>query len=396
LTANRESGILEIPDVYIRYLNECVGSQSVLRRTITMATMRTTNAISRIMRIRRPGRGMPLGRSTLLVAVLALTIAACAGETASTTTTEAAPDTSAPPAETTTTEPATTSTAAPVPLHIALNASASSLSAYVAITQGFFAEQGLEVTHEIQPNITLIPDQLGRQVDIGFGVGPITINAASQGLDIAVISGNDVQNEDVGGVAVVVSSDIESIADLVGRTIGAPTLAGNVHLATQEWLDQNGVDPADVNFVQVPPPDMMAQLQGGVIDGVEALEPTVTAATSAGFVSLGDPQLAVAPETVGSYWIATRTWALENGDVIQRYRTALDNANAWILENPDEAYDQIVELTGFPIEAARTIVLNQFSTAVTPENLQVWGDLMTKWGGFTGEVDYEALVITGE
>src|SRR5258708_11050686 len=82
---------------------------------------------------------------------------------------------------------------------------------------------------------------------------------------------------------------IKSIADLKGKTIGAPTLTGNINLATKAWLRASGVDPASVRFVQVPTPNMIDQLGAGLIDAAELIAPFDTLAMAKGFNNVGDP-----------------------------------------------------------------------------------------------------------
>lgn len=281
-------------------------------------------------------------------------------------------------------------------VRIAQNNTASSLLVDVAEAQGFFTDHDLDVTSTPLADITVIPSLLGTQYDIGFSVAPMIINAASAGVDIVAISGNDVES-DVPSFEVFGRDGITDVSQLEGKKIGTPTLTGNINLLTKAWLDSHGVDPSTVQYIQVATPNMIDQLKAGQIDAAELQNPFISAAEAADMPMLGALDRALNGEYVGqSYWIANGVWAAENPEVAERFRAALDDAAAWIDANPEDAYETVAEATDVSIEVAKMSPLSKYGTAIAPGTFATWLDAMTAYNGFTGTVDVDKLTAAGK
>jgi len=280
-------------------------------------------------------------------------------------------------------------------IRLALNNTASSLAAVVADDQGFFTDHELDVEITTLADISKIPPALGNQFDIGFGVQPTVIRGSAQGLDMVVVSGNGVSSTDSTDVLLMTSADsgISGPEDFAGKTLGAPTLTGNLHYATLYWLQENGVDPDSVNQVQVATPAMLDQLDQGVIDVAEVQQPFITAAEEAGMVVVEYPLAAVADPVGMSVWTASGDWAEENPDAIADYRAALDDAIAWMAEHEDETKSILATYTGQDAALVDKAPLPRFATDYTADDLAVWDEVLRSVGDFTGDVDYESLVV---
>jgi len=287
--------------------------------------------------------------------------------------------------------------AATTTVRMALNNTSDSLPIVVAQKEGYFAANHLNVTTTTLADITVVPSLLGNQYDVGFTVAPILIRAASAGVKAVMISGNDGDSSQYQGVQVYVRDGISSIADLKGKRIGSPTLTGNLNTATKAWLAKHGVDPASVQFVQVPTPNMADQLKAGQIDAAEMIYPFISTAKADGLTSLGDPERALTSGYLGgTYWAASETWAKANPAAVEGFRAALKSADEWIAKNKEKAYQVVADYTKVPIAQAKVSPIVEYTTTVTPGDLKIWGDAMKKFAGFTGTVDYSSLVYTGK
>lgn len=282
-----------------------------------------------------------------------------------------------------------------VTLRLALNNTVASLPVVVADEQGFFAEEGITAEMTTLADITKIPPTLGKQYDIGFGVQPTLIRAASQGVDIAMISGNAVTSAEKPEYVIMARPDasINGPKDFEGKTLGAPTLAGNVHIGTKYWLQENGVDLSKVDDIQVPTPTMVDQLKEGLIDAAELQQPYTDIAKEAGMVEAGYALGAVADPTTMSSWQSDRAWAEANPDVVESFRTSLDEAMQWIIDNDAEARDLLAEYTGIDRDVVEDMPLQDFTTEVTPDAVEQWDAPMRAVADFTADLDYSKLVI---
>ncbi|MFB2599331.1 ABC transporter substrate-binding protein [Herbiconiux sp. P17] len=281
-------------------------------------------------------------------------------------------------------------------VRVAENNTASSLLVAVAQEQGYFDDHDLDVQGTTLADITVIPSLLGNQYDIGFSVAPMIINAASAGVDVAAISGNDTES-DVPSFEVFGREGITEAGQLEGMKIGTPTLTGNINLLTKAWLDSEGVDPSTVQFIQVATPNMVDQLKAGQIDAAELQNPFISQAEGAGMTNLGSVDRALGGEYVGnSFWISSGAWADANPEVVERFRAALDDAAAWVAANPDDAYQTVADFTKVSVDVAKQSPLGNYGTAIVPGTFDSWLDAMKTYNGFAGTVDVDKLTAAAE
>jgi NitT/TauT family transport system substrate-binding protein len=148
---------------------------------------------------------------------------------------------------------------------------------YVADAKGYFEDEGLDVEIEtIKSGQDAIPLASSGKLDAvlaGFSAG--MFSAIETGLDVSVVGSMGVaptEDEPSPSALIVAkdlydSGDITSVEDLEGRKIGAlggeaATGAFYVSMA----LNEAGVEPESVEFVNLSSPDMPTALKTGGID----------------------------------------------------------------------------------------------------------------------------------
>lgn len=281
-------------------------------------------------------------------------------------------------------------------IRLALNNTSASLPAVIAEKQGYFAKHGLKVTSTVLVDITKIAPALGHQFDIGFGVQPIVIRAWTRGIKIVMVSGNEFTTEEHPELLIIARPDahISSPADLKGKTLAAPTLTGNLHLGTLYWLKQQGIDPSSVRSVQVATPSMIDQLKAGTIDAAEIQQPFAELAINQGLVKVGYPLSAVGEPAQLSIWTASESWAKSHMKEITAFKQALDEANAFIKDQPDQAKAILADFTKLPTDVVNAAPLPSFTTVTGVANLEQWDKVLRDVGNFKGTVNYPDLVVT--
>lgn len=285
-------------------------------------------------------------------------------------------------------------TGTPGEIRIALNNTSDSLAVVVANQQGFFAKRGLKVLPKTLNDISLVPSLLGRQYDVGISVAPIMIRSAAGRLPIVAISGNTGDTAEDQEVQIFVRPDIADMKQLQGKRIAAPTLTGNINIATKAWLGKNGVDPDAEQFVQVPTPNMLDQLRAGQVDAVELIHPFISLAKQAGMRSLGDPERALGEDYVGNtYWVANSSWASANRTEVSAFKAALDEAAQWIRANTEQAYQTSAAYTKVSVPQAKLAPLSGYSTGISADDLKTWGDAMREFGDFGAKPDYGKMIF---
>lgn len=137
--------------------------------------------------------------------------------------------------------------------------------------------------------------------------------------------------------------EIQSIEDLSGKTIAIPGKATVQDFLLQRFIKENGLD---INTVIVKPPEMIAVLEKGEIDGFIAWEPYPARA----YVEGGHTVLVTSREIWAHHpccVVAVRNEYLqENKDVVLAVLAAHVKATTFIRENPEEAVRIGEEFTG--------------------------------------------------
>lgn len=284
-------------------------------------------------------------------------------------------------------------------VRMALAPSLASLPEYVALKQGMFAKQNLDVTIESSADITNLPAALGKQFDFGVGLQNVLISGAASGLPLVASGGGQVEAPDAPNSGLIVKGDsgISGPHDLVGKKVGVATVNGSMGLEFLWWLHQNGVDEKKVHLVQVAFANMADQLRSGSVDAVFPLVPFVTGVLAAvpGSKNLDDPGLSVGKgtPTQGSFLMSDKSWAEQNSGVVCGVEKAMAEAITFIDNSPDQAKQILSDYSKIPMTALQQIDLGQFRAYETAEDLDMWLDVMKTVGDFDGSVRTKDLVI---
>jgi ABC-type nitrate/sulfonate/bicarbonate transport system substrate-binding protein len=224
---------------------------------------------------------------------------------------------------------------------------------------------------------------------------PDLLKAVASGLDVVATSGEVFETEDNASTYVMVAPDsgIKSAQDLKGKLIATPTIGGVIHVSTLYWLKKNGVDPASVRAVEVPFPNMADQLKAKRVDAVEALEPFVGALKAAGNVPLTAPLLSAGKEVIFPFWISSGEWARANKSTVTAWKASLDDAIAFIKQNPDEARTILAQYTKLPEAVVKATPFPTYRTAITAKDIELWENVLREVGQLATTVDPQKLVV---
>jgi NitT/TauT family transport system substrate-binding protein len=270
------------------------------------------------------------------------------------------------------------------------------LPAWVALDKGIFAKHGLAVTLTQIQNLSLLPGTVGKQFEFAASTPTDLLKAVASGLDVVASAGQAIELKSNPTTQVIVRKDggIKAIKDLKGKTIAAPTLGAVIHVATLYWLKKNGVDPESIRGVEVPFPNMGDQLKAGNVDAVEALEPFTGALLAAGNVSLGDPLLAAGDEVLFPFWISDGKWARSNRPVIKAWIDALTETKSFMEANPAETRGILAKYSHLPPAVVEKVPLPTYRFTITPDELEVWINVLKDLGQLSTPIDKGAIVVT--
>lgn len=253
------------------------------------------------------------------------------------------------------------------------------LPAYVAKDQGIFEKNGLDVTLTSVANLGVVTSSLvAGSADIGFSVALTTMQARDAGIDQVVVAGATKLPlpEGFGGILARTDSGIQSADDLAGKRVAVAGLRAFHHLVLVEWLNSKGVDASKVNFVEVPFPQQADVLRSGQVDAVVTVDPIYARVINENIGYFFEDYLAVvSPDTAVDFYVATRDWAENNAEVLEKFRQSLKEGEAFIAANEASARESLQRWTKLPEAIAQIAKIPPFTLEVSPDQMDFWFEL---------------------
>jgi NitT/TauT family transport system substrate-binding protein len=199
----------------------------------------------------------------------------------------------------------------------------STVGVYFAIDNGFMAEQGLQVQVTPYPaDPTNMRALLSRDADIIETGSSTAYLAQASGAPIKIINSPVDKPTD----SIVVTKDITTLADLVGKTFAISQPGDSSQVQAQILARQNGLDPNSINFVSIGgPPDRATALIAGRAQGASltilTLQPVLDA------IDKGDLHVLMTmaqafPDLPLAYDVTRDDVVQSNPDMLTRFTTA--------------------------------------------------------------------------
>ena len=117
---------------------------------------------------------------------------------------------------------------------------------------------------------TVIEAIKARKLDATFMLAPLAMMLREQGVPVKIVY---LGHRDGSTVMVPKDSSAKNLRDLRGKTFARPSKFSNQYLVITKLMEDEGMEPGDINFVDMPPPDMPSALASGAIDAYFIGEP---------------------------------------------------------------------------------------------------------------------------
>lgn len=108
------------------------------------------------------------------------------------------------------------------------------------------------------------------RLQASFIIAPLAMKLREQGVPIKIVY---LGHRDGSTVIVAKGSKAKSLRDLRGKTFAIPSKYSNQNLVIRKLMQDQNVSPDEINFVEMPPPDMPGALASGAIDAYFVGEP---------------------------------------------------------------------------------------------------------------------------
>jgi NitT/TauT family transport system substrate-binding protein len=261
---------------------------------------------------------------------------------------------------------------------------------------GIAAEYGLTLSQEwIESSPAALTALVGGQGQVATVSGWSIVNAVNEGIDVRIVGEAVIAIEGLTTVESLPDSGIESIEDLVGKTVGVVGINSGHDYRISYAMQQAGLDPDSVTFVAVPMGDMAANLQQGTIDAA-----TVLGAAQLGLRTNLDTQM-VADLSGGIFdtwpeiqWVMMGDFVDANPNAVAAFQCAVVVKGQELVNTDDELYDSILkDDLGFDDAAIEADVKQQYLGQNDAESLQRIPDIMFDLGKIPAEFDITDVLV---
>ena len=282
-------------------------------------------------------------------------------------------------------------------VNVGCTATTDCASAAVALEDGIFKKNGLDVTMTLIGLNSNIPAALlSDSIQIGGPTPSVFLQAVDGGLDLVAVAGASSTAQsttDTAGVVASPASGIKGPQDFVGKKVGAPGIGAFLHVLFVKWLIENGVDPKQVNFVEVTFPTMNDTLKSGAVDAVVTAEPMMSRIIASGTGSVVGYYLEKVPERRPAiFYASTRAWADANADALKAFRASIDEAASIVNDNPEKGRQAIANFTKIPMDVLSKMKLSVSDPKVEQEQLDWWVATMNEQNMLQGKPDTASLI----
>lgn len=275
---------------------------------------------------------------------------------------------------------------------------------YVAINQGFFKENGIDIELSTgQGADAVMTAVLSNQCDIGFAGPEASIYVYNEGKEDYCQVFAQMTKKD--GSFLVARNDTDNFSwqDLKGKTI-IPGRKGGVPYMTFEYvLRKNGLNPStDLVLDDSIKFDLMAgAFSSGNADYVTLFEPTASATEEQGkgyiVASVGE----ASGEIPYTAYFAKKSYIANNEDTIQKFTNAIYKGQKWVKEHSSKEIAEAIQsfFPGTDVEQLATAVQSYMdidawneTPVLKKEAFDRLQEVMTQAGELQQSAPYDKIV----
>jgi NitT/TauT family transport system substrate-binding protein len=277
--------------------------------------------------------------------------------------------------------PAGSAGAAPTKITAAIIAIVDVAPIYLGRNQGFFAEQGIDLTLQLaQGGAAIVPGVVSGQYQFGFANLVSLLLAQTKGLPLKLVaagnSSTGTPGADFGAVVVPAGSPARTARDLEGKTVAIHNLNNIGDLTIRASVRKAGGDPAKVKFLEVAFADVPAALAARRIDAAFVVEPFLTVAREQGARVLVWNLTDAIPNLMVAAYFTTTEYARKHPEVVKRFAAAMNRSLSYAAGHPEEARVVVTGYTKLSQATAGKLTLPRWTPAIDQDSVGALSDLM--------------------
>lgn len=236
---------------------------------------------------------------------------------------------------------------------------------YIALEEGYFEEEGLEVEVVDLPDAAAAFAALqAGQLELGFSPTIGVLQAARQNLPLVLVAPSDGLNPDSeglpvdeaknftsSGVYVSAESGITDISGLAGASIAVPELKSQPDATITSVLQEAGHKTDGIEWLNLSFVPALDALKNGTLDAAFLVSPYTLEADGAGLKRVMNPSVEFFPAgSATSAWVGTQKWATENPVAVERFQRALAKAAESANENLTQTKEHAIARSSLTVK----------------------------------------------
>jgi taurine transport system substrate-binding protein len=249
----------------------------------------------------------------------------------------------------------------PIPIRIGWQPDANGVF-FIARKHKLFEKVGLQPDYfKFLSGPAMFSAMQSKSLDVSeFAVAPFVAGVAN-GVPMVAISVAFNEGK-VNALVARPGTNIKSIADLKGKKVAA-TRGSLSYLGLARALHRNKMGFDDIEYLNMPVPQIIPAFQHGDIDAAWAWEPWAQR-----MVADGGQIIATLDDIVGDVWAAHKDWLKSQPEAAVRFIEAMDLAAQTIRKDPELATADIADALGIPPAMAQDI-MNKVESPTVREQL---------------------------
>jgi NitT/TauT family transport system substrate-binding protein len=245
---------------------------------------------------------------------------------------------------------------------------------YIAEEQGFFEENGLEVTLKGYGSGKACADALiDKEADISTSADFVFVSNSFEHTDLRIFG--TVATKQVKELVARKDKGISVINDLVGKKIGVTKKSG-AEFQLGVFLTYNGISQEDVELVDLRPPEMLGAISNGDVDAVFIWDPYLYHIK----IELGENAISWhGGEDFYFVLLTKEDWLDKNPAAAERFMKSMLEAEDYIKDNSEEAKEYAKDRFNYESEYIEYSWPKQEYAVTLPQALLILLEDQTRW-----------------
>lgn len=287
-------------------------------------------------------------------------------------------------------------------LRVTMVPGVSSLPVKVAMEKGFFSERGLNIQLTEGLEVSAWQSAAGQQFDIVFTHSGVYTPSQARGLDNTLLNNTTNASDDYVSITLATKEKLNSLSELRGAKIGAPTLTGLTAESLKYLMAEEGVKPNEYEIVQMPYTSHPDNLKAGNIDAALTANPYYGVLEREGYVLWGKDLAVEAHRAVSggkvttassSNYAAKTDWVNNNKETVNAWLDGVQAGADFIRDNEDESRTILKSWLNLTDELAADAVIPKYTLELDEPQFEASWNVLAANGVLQGEFPADRFKI---